>query len=283
MMDVGFIGLGDQGGPMAEAIAGQGHRLHVWARRPETLLPFVARGAVAHDDPVALARAVDHLGLCVLAESDVEELLRDRGLLAALRPGALIAVHTTMTPAACRDLAAEAARHGIDFVDAPVSGGREGAVNRRLLVFVGAEAAALERARPIFSCYAGEIRYMGPVGTAQTAKILNNLLLNANLAAAHAVLDFGEALGIARSDLREALLRGTASSVALDWLDRLIIPGRHPATLGRKDIALALALASDTTPLPAAIAALAQSALAGRELLARPEEYLQAHTGQSGL
>jgi 3-hydroxyisobutyrate dehydrogenase len=267
-MEVGFIGLGDQGAPMAQAIARNGYRLHLWARRPEVLLPFAAQGAVTHARPAALAAAVDHLGLCVLGEQDVVELLYEKAVLQALRPGALLAVHTTMSPGTSRDIAARAAARGTDFVDAPVSGGREGALAENLLVLAGATPEALDKARPVFSCFARETRLMGLPGAGQEAKILNNLLLNANLAAAHLVLGLGDALGIARADLRGALLEGTAASVALDWLERLIVPGRHPATLGRKDLALALDLAKEALALSPELQQLVQLSLRGRAMLA---------------
>jgi 3-hydroxyisobutyrate dehydrogenase len=267
-MEVGFIGLGDQGAPMASAIAEGGHRLHVWARRPAVLAPFVDRGAVVHQSPAALAAAVDHLGLCVVSEADVRDLLDAGGILAALRPGTVLAIHTTMAPDACRSLADEAAARHIDVIDAPVSGGREGALARRLLVLVGAEPVALEKAMPVFSCYARTVRHLGPAGAGQTAKILNNLLLNANLASAHFVLRFGEALGLSRADLRATMLDGTAASLALDWMDRIILPGRHPITLGRKDIDLALQLAARFDAPPDDLIRLAALALRGREDLA---------------
>lgn len=262
-MDAGFIGLGDQGGPMADAILAGGHRLHLWARRPEVLRTYVERGAVAHSTPAALAAAVDHLGLCVVGENDVRELLLERGVFAAMRPGSIVAIHTTMEPGACRALADQA--EGAWLVDAPVSGGREGAMARRLLLLAGGREEHVRAAMPVFQCYASDIRHMGPVGAGQTAKILNNLLLNANLAASQFVLSYGESLGLSRAVLREVMLRGTGASTALDWLDRIIMAGHHPATLGRKDIALALSLSRD---VPDQIAQIAKIALAGRDALA---------------
>lgn len=264
-MDVGFVGLGDQGGPMAEAIIRGGHRLHVWARRREALEPFVQQGAVAQPTPEALAAAVDHLGICVVAESDVHELLHARGMFAAMRAGSIVAIHTTMAPQACRDLAADGAARSIAVLDAPVSGGREAALASRLLLMAGGDEIDVRAALPVFSCYASRIRHVGAIGTAQTVKILNNLLLNANLAASHFVLEFGQALDIDRTLLREVLLAGTGASVALDWLDRTIVPGNHAAILGRKDIALALGLSGE---IPEQIGVIGAFALAGREALA---------------
>lgn len=264
-MEVGFVGLGDQGAPMADAIMEGGHRLHLWARRPEVLEPYAARGAIIYSDPSSLAAAVQHLGICVVAEQDVRELLYTRGMMAEMRPGSLIAIHTTMAPGPCREMATDAAARSVALLDAPVSGGKEGAIARRLLLLAGGDVNDVRSATPVFSCYASRICHVGQTGAGQTAKILNNLLLNANLAASHFVLRYGESLGISRAMLREVMLKGTAASTALDWLDRVIIPGNHPATLGRKDIALALDLAVDVPP---EIAAIAASAIAGRNILA---------------
>jgi 3-hydroxyisobutyrate dehydrogenase-like beta-hydroxyacid dehydrogenase len=166
-------------------------------------------------------------------------------------------------------MAADAAAHSTALLDAPVSGGREGAVSRNLLLMAGGSAEHVRAAMPVFSCYASRIRHVGGTGAGQTAKILNNLLLNANLAASHFVLAYGESLGISRAELRETMLAGTASSTALDWLDRVIIPGSHPATLGRKDLALARDL---TEELPDEILLIIATALAGRQAIAGVEE-----------
>jgi 3-hydroxyisobutyrate dehydrogenase-like beta-hydroxyacid dehydrogenase len=266
-VEVGFIGLGDQGAPMARAIAHAGHRLHLWARRPEVLTPFADVGAILHPTPAALAGAVEHLGLCVLDEGAVMQLLVEHHIDQALRPGSVVAIHTTMTAAGCRDRARQLAVRGVELLDAPISGGREAAEARALLILVGGDTGTLERARPVFSSYADRIVYAGGIGAGQTFKILNNLLLNANLAAAQDVLRFGTAIGLDRAALRKALLEGTGASVALDWLDRTILPG-HSATLGRKDVSLAVALAHDHSSKGAAIETLAAAALRGRELLA---------------
>lgn len=244
-MDVGFIGLGDQGAPMAEAIADGGFRLHVWARRPEVVAPYVARGATAHGDPAALAAAVDQLALCVIGEADVREILFERGALAAMRPGSTIVVHSTISPEGCAALEREAAAHGVRFLDAPVSGGHDGAVKRTLLIMVGGDDATFAEAKPVFETYGANIHHLGGVGAGQVAKILNNLLVGVNMAGAEFVLELGRTLGVDRARLRAMILTGTGQSFSLDALDRIINQGSVPSMLPivDKDLGLAAALA----------------------------------------
>ncbi|MFH5824642.1 NAD(P)-dependent oxidoreductase [Georgenia sp. AZ-5] len=238
-MRVGFIGLGDQGEPMAEAIAEAGHELHVWARRPEVMAPFVERGAVGHASAAELAAEVEHLGLCVGSEADVRSVLFDGGVLEALPDGAVVAIHSTISPEACQRIAAEAPPYGVDVIDAPVSGGRRVAQERGLLVMVGGEEAPVSRAMPVLETYGNPVRHLGPIGSGQVVKVLNNLLMNANLTNSHLVLELGRHLGLDRAALRELLLHGTSRSFALSALDDQVIPGKLSAVTGRKDLAVA--------------------------------------------
>jgi 3-hydroxyisobutyrate dehydrogenase len=237
-MRVGFIGLGDQGAPMADAIAAAGHELHVWARRPETVQPYRGR-AIVEESVTGLARVVEHVGICVGNAADVESVLHARGLLAALAPGSVVAIHSTIAPEAARRFAVAAAGHEVGLVDAPVSGGRKAAEARRLLVMVGATQELFDKARPVLTTYGDPVRLLGPVGAGQQVKVLNNLLMNANLTNAHLVLELGRHLGISRPELRELLLHGTARSFSLEALDTIVRPGRLSLATGAKDLGIA--------------------------------------------
>lgn len=113
-MRVGFIGLGDQGAPMADAILEAGHELHVWARRPETVEPYRGR-AIVEESVTGLARAVEHVGICVGNAADVASVLHTRGLLAALAAESVVAIHSTIAPDSARQFAAAAAAHEVAF------------------------------------------------------------------------------------------------------------------------------------------------------------------------
>jgi 3-hydroxyisobutyrate dehydrogenase len=269
IMKVGFIGLGDQGAPMARAIGEEHCELHVWGRRELSVAPFRLVGARIHDTPLSLAAAVDLLSLCVVSGRDVDELLFAGGILGAMRSGSILVVHTTMDPDACRSIASRAAERGIGFLDAPVSGGAAAAADRRLLVLVGGDARVVELALPVLRTYGNPVVHLGDVGAGQTCKILNNLLLNTNLAAAQFTLSLAQALGLDRARVREVILQGTGRSYALEALDKTLIPGQLAATLGRKDTALALDIAKPcSSALTERANLMAKLALLGRDDLA---------------
>ncbi len=206
-MDVGFIGLGSQGGPMAGRIIEAGYPTTLWARRPASLEPFAGSAATIAGSPAELAAASDLVCLCVVGDGDVEEVATgENGVLAGLKPGGVLAIHSTVHPNTCRKLAETAARQGVSVIDAPVSGGAPAVAEGRLLVMVGGEDDVVERCRPVFASYADPIVHLGALGSGQTAKLLNNLLFTANLGTAAATLALGEALGVLpdrlyRSDL----------------------------------------------------------------------------------
>src|SRR3954452_305371 len=123
-MRVGFIGLGSQGGPMARRVVGGGYDVTLWARRPATLAAFADTPAKTAQSPAELAAASDLVCLCVVGDDDVREVMAgDHGVLAGLAPGGIVAIHSTVHPDTCRELAESAAKHGVLIIDAPVSGG----------------------------------------------------------------------------------------------------------------------------------------------------------------
>src|SRR5579875_1820384 len=119
-MHVGFIGLGSQGGPMARRIVDAGYPLTLWARRPASLEPFADSAAKVADSPAELAAVSDLVCLCVVGDADVEEIADgESGLLAGLKPGSVIAVHSTVHPKTCHALAKKAGAQGVSVIDAP--------------------------------------------------------------------------------------------------------------------------------------------------------------------
>ncbi|MDV3127819.1 NAD(P)-dependent oxidoreductase [Mycobacterium sp. 21AC1] len=215
-MRVGFIGLGSQGAPMARRIVEGGYETTLWARRPASVEPFSDTAAKVADSPAALAAASDLVCLCVVGDDDVRQVLGgETGVLAGLAPGGIIAIHSTVHPDTCRELAETAAAAGVTVIDAPVSGGEPAAKAGTLLVMAGGDDEVIERVRPVFATYADPIVHLGGVGSGQVAKILNNLLFSANLGAAMSTLELGEALGVPRERLCEVVTRGSATSKAL--------------------------------------------------------------------
>ncbi|MGI5330177.1 NAD(P)-dependent oxidoreductase [Actinomadura nitritigenes] len=267
---VGFIGLGSQGGPMARRIIEAGHPTTLWARRAATLEPFAGTDASVAASPAELARASDLVCVCVVDDAGVEEVLTaEDGVLAGLGEGGLVAVHSTVHPDTCRRLAAEAAAKGVDLVDAPVSGGGPAAAAGRLLVMAGGEQKAVDRCRPVFASYGDPIVHMGPLGSGQVAKLLNNLLFAANLATASTTLALGRALDVDPVRLAEVVSHGSGASFALDrvasgggTLDRI---AAHAGGLLRKDVGLVAGIAAAAGAEPGAVLRAADAALAAMD------------------
>jgi 3-hydroxyisobutyrate dehydrogenase len=242
-MDVGFIGLGSQGAPMAARIVAAGFPTTLWARRPGSLEPFADTAAKVAASPAELAAGSDLVCLCVVGDADVEQVTGGQhGVLAGLKPGGVIAVHSTVHPATCHALAEKAAAQGVSVIDAPVSGGAPAVAEGRLLVMVGGDRAVVERCRPVFASYADPIVHLGALGSGQTAKLLNNLLFTANLGTAASTLALGEALGVQPDRLSEVISRGSANSFALSVLggdaDGLARLAGMAGSLLHKDICL---------------------------------------------
>ena len=219
-MHVGFIGLGSQGGPMAGRIIEAGFPTTLWARRPASLEPFADTAAKVAGTPAELAASSDLVCLCVVGDADVEEVAGgENGLLAGLKPGGVIAIHSTVHPNTCHELAKRAAAQGVSVIDAPVSGGAPAAAEGRLLVMIGGEADVVERCRPVFETYADPVVHLGDLGSGQTTKLLNNVLFTANLGTAAATLTLGKALGVLPDRLTDVISRGSGNSFALNVLD----------------------------------------------------------------
>ncbi|MCB2061245.1 MAG: NAD(P)-dependent oxidoreductase [Novosphingobium sp.] len=218
----GFIGLGSQGGPMAERILAAGFPLTIWARRPEVVEGFTAKGASAAASVAGLGAACDHIGVCVVDDAGVAEICDE--LIPAMREGSLLAIHSTILPESCEKLDKRCAERGIGFVDAPVSGGGPAAELGALTVMCGGSQEAFEQARPVFETFAKLIVLLGPAGSGQRAKIVNNSLMAATMGLSHAALAAGEALGIDRAALAELIKESSGRSFAFEIYARLPTP-----------------------------------------------------------
>jgi 3-hydroxyisobutyrate dehydrogenase len=215
-MRVGFIGLGSQGGPMARRIVEGGYDTTLWARREASLEPYADTAAKTAGSPAELAAASDLVCLCVVGDDDVRSVVYgETGVLAGLAAGGIVAIHSTVHPDTCREIAEKAAAQGVSVIDAAVSGGGPAVEEGKLLVMVGGEEDVVKRCRPVFATYADPIVHLGALGSGQVTKILNNLLFTANLGSAISTLELGESLGIERTRLAEVLDSGSATSKAL--------------------------------------------------------------------
>jgi 3-hydroxyisobutyrate dehydrogenase len=264
---VGFIGLGSQGGPMARRIIDAGYPVTLWARRPGTLEPFADTAAKTAGSPAELAAASDLVCLCVRDDADVEEMVTGAsGVLDGIAAGGVIAVHSTVHPDTCRRLARQAQAKGAALIDAPVSGGGMGAAAGRLLVMVGGDAATVEFCRPVFASYGDPVVHLGPLGSGQVTKLLNNVLFTAHLGAAASLLALGQGLGVDPLGLAGVLSHGSGNSFALErvasaggTLDRI---GGHAGHLLRKDVRLIADLAAAADAPGGTVLSAADDALA---------------------
>jgi 3-hydroxyisobutyrate dehydrogenase-like beta-hydroxyacid dehydrogenase len=211
---IGFIGLGNQGAPIAHRIVDGGFDLVVWARRAEVLAAYTAKGASAAASVADVGAACDHVGICVVADADVVQVCDE--LIPAMATGSRIVIHSTVLPETCIALAEKCAARGIALIDAPVSGGAARAENGTLTVMCGGDADDFAAAKPVFDTFGQNIVLLGAVGAGQRAKIVNNTLLAANVAMAHAALTAGEAMGLDRAALAQTIRSSSGYSFGVD-------------------------------------------------------------------
>lgn len=234
----GFIGLGQQGGPIAARMLGGGFPLSVWARRPEVLDPYVEKGAVPAASISDLAVRCDYVALCVVDDAGIAEVCDQ--LIPTMSAGSLLVIHSTVLPESCETLARRCAERGIGFLDAPVSGGGTVAAAGKLTVMCGGTEEDFTRARAVLETFSGMLVRLGPAGSAQRAKIINNALLTAHMGLAQAALQAGEALGVDRAALAELIQHSSGRSYGFEVYARLATPAAfaHGAPLLMKDVNL---------------------------------------------
>jgi 3-hydroxyisobutyrate dehydrogenase-like beta-hydroxyacid dehydrogenase len=238
-MRIGYIGLGSQGAGMAEMIAKSDHDLVVWARRPGVVDPYVELGAVVAETPAELATGCDIVATCVMADADVIEIAETRGVLAAMRPGAIFVNHATILPETVRRIGESAARYGVEVLDAPVSGSSAAARAKSLLVLASGAEGTIDAAMPMFETY-GKVIRCGALGASQLAKLVNNGVFYANAAIAHHAIRLAETFGISADQMRAVLAAGSGGSFAANVASSMFNPASasHIAGLVAKDSGL---------------------------------------------
>jgi len=258
-MRLGFLGLGRMGLPMTLRLLARGHTVAVWNRDPAKLADALARGARAAATPAALAEAADVLLMCLLDARAVEEVVFGaHGIAFAPGDGKLLVDHASIAPDATRAFAARlAAASGMQWVDAPVSGGVAGARDGSLAIMLGGEAAACARARPILEAYGSNITRMGPVGAGQATKLCNQIIVATTIAITAEAVRLAQTAGVDAGALPRALAGGFADSRPFQtWAPRMVHGWGEPlaaANLLLKDVDAALALARAAgLPLPVA-------------------------------
>jgi 3-hydroxyisobutyrate dehydrogenase len=253
---IGFIGLGTMGGGMVRNLLAKGHAPAVWNRSPERVAALVAAGASAASGPAEVAATCGIVMICVSDTPDVEQVvLGPGGLIGGLAAGSLVVDHSTISPRATRALAGAVAAKGAHWLDAPVSGGSEGAARGTLSIMVGGDPADLDRARPYLGAYGTAITHVGPAGAGQMAKLVNQILVVVTQQGVGEALLLAQAGGLDLGRTIDAVKGGAAGSWMLanrgpqmarrDWRPGFTID------LQQKDLRLVLEAADELgVPLP---------------------------------
>jgi 3-hydroxyisobutyrate dehydrogenase-like beta-hydroxyacid dehydrogenase len=247
MARVAFIGLGVMGGPMAGHLAAKGHEVTVYNRTPARAEAWVARhGHRSAPSPAEAAEGAEIVFACVGNDADLRSVtLGDDGAFSGLEPGAVFVDHTTASAAVARELAAAAAGQGAAFLDAPVSGGQAGAENGTLTVMCGGEAEPYARAEPAIMAYARACRLMGPAGSGQLTKMVNQICIAGLLQGLAEGLAFARAAGLDAEAALEVISKGAAGSWQMENRGRTMIAGEFDFGFAvdwmRKDLGICLA------------------------------------------
>jgi 3-hydroxyisobutyrate dehydrogenase-like beta-hydroxyacid dehydrogenase len=221
-MQLAFIGAGQMGMPMVRRLLDDHRDLTVYARRAEVRDECAAAGArVAEDLPAAVAGA-DVVLLCLYSDPQVRELaLGDDGLLAVMKEGALLVSHTTGSPGTVRELAERGAARGIRVVDAPVSGSADDIAAGHVTVMLGGAPDDVEQVRGVVAAYGDPVLVLGPLGAAQTVKLLNNALFAAQVQLTGEIERITAGLGIDLPQVAAAIQRSSGASYAMGVVERM--------------------------------------------------------------
>jgi 3-hydroxyisobutyrate dehydrogenase-like beta-hydroxyacid dehydrogenase len=200
---------------MARRIVDAGFATTLWARRPESLGPFVDTAAAIAMTPRELGAASDVLGVCVVDDAGVDDVLRGPdGALAGMADGAIVVIHSTVHPTTCVRLQADFPK--LHVIDAPVSGGGMKAAVGELLVMAGGSMDVIDRCRPVLETFGDPILHLGPLGSGQEVKVLNNTVFAAQLALAAEVFELAVARHLDRDAVATVLLNGSGRSYAAE-------------------------------------------------------------------
>jgi 3-hydroxyisobutyrate dehydrogenase len=257
---LGYLGLGLMGAPMTRRLLQAGHQVTAWNRSTDKVARLVQAGAKGATTPQEVAAGAGIIFMCVTDATAVEEVVFGPGGLAGA-PGAgrLIVDFSSIHPEAARDIASRLkAENGMNWIDAPVSGGAKGAEEGTLAVMAGGDAADVERARPYVLAMARRFTHMGPLGAGQTTKLCNQVIVGCAMAVLAEATRLAVNAGIDAARLPEALAGGFADSIPLQLFVPRMVQGIHSPPLGHiatmlKDLDTIADVAQTTsTPVPTA-------------------------------
>lgn len=251
---IGFIGMGIMGRGMAANLLKAGYEVCVWNRTESRMQPLLDAGASAGESPADVAQKSDIIITCVSDTPDVEAvILGENGMIHGVKSGALVIDMSTISPQATREIAKKLNDKGVQMLDAPISGGSEGAEKGTLSIMVGGDAEQFERAKPIFEAMGKAITHVGGQGAGQTVKLVNQILVVINMLAVSEAMVFAKAGGLDLQKMLDAVSQGAAGSWMLSNRGSQVIrdywePG-FTIDLQQKDLRLVLE-AADQMGIP---------------------------------
>lgn len=221
-MTAGFIGLGRMGKPMARNALQGGFDIVVFDPRSEPVDELVALGGIATGSPKDVAAKADVIGIVVRSDETVAEVITGPdGILLGARPGSVIAIHTTVQPRTVLRMAEIAKEQGVEVIDAPISGGQQGAESATLCYMIGSDEALLERCRPLFASSGTRIHHLGELGKGSAMKLVHQTIVCLHILAAKEGMELAEASGLDLRQVQEVLrVTGAQSSATEGWVDR---------------------------------------------------------------
>ncbi|HEY6577684.1 MAG TPA: NAD(P)-dependent oxidoreductase [Rhizomicrobium sp.] len=243
---VGFIGLGVMGYPMAGHLARAGHEVKIFNRTTDKARRWVAEhGGCAAPTPAAAAKDADIVLACVGRDADIEAVARgEHGALYAMKPGAVFVDHTTASAALARELAGAASARGVGFVDAPVSGGEQGARNGALTIMCGGAEVEYAKAAPVMNAYARHCQRMGEAGAGQLTKMVNQICIAGAVQGLSEGLSFARAAGLDPQAVIDVISKGAAQSWQMENRHATMIEHKFDHGFAvewmRKDLAICL-------------------------------------------
>jgi 3-hydroxyisobutyrate dehydrogenase len=245
-MKTAFLGLGVMGYPMAGHLKKAGHDVTVYNRNPAKAKQWVGEyGGSSAPTPAEAAKGADIVFCCVGRDSDLRQVtLEENGAFAAMAKGSIFVDHTTASATIARELAVAAKAGGFDFIDAPVSGGQAGAVNGKLSIMCGGDPAAYARVEPAMAVYAKLAKLLGPAGSGQITKMINQICFGAVLQGLSEGFSFARASGLDIEAVVEVISKGAAQSWQMDNRWKTMAAGEYDHGFAvewmRKDLGIVL-------------------------------------------
>lgn len=248
--NIGFVGLGIMGRPMAINLLHAGYNVFIYARREESMEPVVREGGERCTRPAQVAAQSDVVFTMVADTPDVQEVvLGPNGIIEGARPGSVVVDMSTISPSATRDMAVQLAAKGVEMLDAPVSGGDQGAIDGSLSIMVGGKAEVFERVKPMFEIMGKNVVHVGENGAGQVTKACNQVVIAQTIAAVGEALLLAKASGVEPAKVRHALLGGFAASRVLEVHGQRMLEGNYrpgfKSALHKKDMRIALETAAE--------------------------------------